>query len=543
MLRLSGIKLPVDADFSRLVEICASLSSVPIHKIMAATLKKRSLDARKKNDIHWVCTIDFVIDGDEKEILSKSRCKNLGSGDDRNFFHEAWVNAKPVIVSSRPVFVVGSGPAGLFCALTLAKAGLKPILLERGENVENRVESVGVFWKSGKLDSRTNVQFGEGGAGTFSDGKLNTGIKDPRCRTVLEQFAKCGAGDEILYEAKPHIGSDRLIGTVKALRREIEQNGGQVLFRHCLSGIETRQGKLHAITITSPDGEQTHACEALVLAPGHSARDTFQMLFESGVRLVPKPFAMGLRVEHPQELINRAQYGENYDRKHLPPADYKLSAHLANGRGVFTFCMCPGGEVVAAASEEGGVCTNGMSLSKRDGENANSALLVGVTPDDFENDHPLAGVELQRKIEKAAFQAAGGGYKAPAQLLGDFLKGVPSKTFGSVTPTYRPGVELVPPEAYLPGFITGALRGGIPLLAGRLRGFDLYDAVLTGPEARSSSPVRILRDETYQSNVRGLFPCGEGAGYAGGIMSAAVDGIKVAEAVIGEISVLSQPSP
>ena len=552
MIQISQIRLKPDSPETALHQAVYKALRLSPKDTCRIEIAKQSIDSRHKPDILYIYSVhvsDILLNGkkpvDEATWIKKLKNRDITPVTQKGYTFPA-VSRQILKEEDRPV-IIGFGPAGMFAALKLAEAGLRPIVFERGDSIGQRKKEVEAFWQGGALNTESNVQFGEGGAGTFSDGKLNTAIKDPtgRIHEVLRIFAEFGADSRILYVNKPHIGTDVLAKVVQNIRKKITACGGEVHFQTKLTAIHEKDGAVNGITVfdRAENKSFTHACNTVCLAIGHSARDTFQMLFESGVRLVTKPFAMGLRVEHPQELINRAQYGENYDRKHLPPADYKLSAHLANGRGVFTFCMCPGGEVVAAASEEGGVCTNGMSLSKRDGENANSALLVGVTPDDFENDHPLAGVELQRKIEKAAFQAAGGGYKAPAQLLGDFLKGVPSKTFGSVTPTYRPGVELVPPEAYLPGFITGALRGGIPLLAGRLRGFDLYDAVLTGPEARSSSPVRILRDETYQSNVRGLFPCGEGAGYAGGIMSAAVDGIKVAEAVIGEISVLSQPSP
>ena len=535
MLRLTGIKLPSNTDFSDIRSICAKELKSNKSNILLAKLVKKSLDARKKGQIHWVCNIDFSINVNEKEFISKYRSKKLAFAADRNFWDDTLIEKNTAISSKSSIVVVGSGPAGLFCALILSKNGLNPILIERGDCVEKRTQKVNAFWNTGNFDLTTNVQFGEGGAGTFSDGKLNTGIKDPRCRFVLEEFANHGAGEEILYDAKPHIGSDRLIGTVKGIREEIIKNGGQVLFNHRLCDISVKNNNIAGITVDSPSGKIKFPCENLVLALGHSARDTFEMLFKKGINMIQKPFAVGVRAEHPQELINISQYGENYDKDSLPPADYKLSTHLSNGRGVYTFCMCPGGQVVAAASEQGSVCTNGMSLSARNGKNANSAILVNVTPEDFKDDHPLSGMYFQRKIEKAAFEAAGRDYSAPIQLLGDFLGNKPSSKIGNTVPSYKPSVKFVRLEEYLPGFVTDSLRTGIPELAKKLHGFDLYDAVLTGPETRSSSPIRMVRNENCVSNIGGIYPCGEGAGYAGGIMSAAVDGIRIAEAVVKNI--------
>lgn len=510
MLRLSNIKAEYNEDIiSKVKKIVPSATEIKI--------AKRSVDARKKSNVHYVYSVDIETPN-EKSLLKKFKNATVISKKEYEFPKGDKIK--------KPILIAGAGPAGLMCALVLSQNGYKVILAERGKSIEKRIKDVEKFRKSGILDVNSNVQFGEGGAGTFSDGKLTTGIKDFRIKKVLDEFYRHGAPEEILYDSKPHIGTDKLCEVVRSIRNEIIKNGSEVVFESCVTDIKIKDGAVCAVVINDDYEIET---DRLVLAVGHSARDTFEMLLEKKVPMEQKAFSIGGRIEHSQEMIDKSMYGDFYDK--FPHASYKLWTHTNKGRGVYTFCMCPGGEVIASASEEGGVVTNGMSNYDREGKNANSAVLVNVNPEDFGTDHVLGGMYLQRSIEQKAFAVAGSGYKAPAQSVGGFL-GISGEDECKIEPTYKPGVRYCNIDDILPEYICEAMKEGIKSFDKKLKGFANPNAVITVPETRSSSPVRIIRNDECQSEICGLFPCGEGAGYAGGITSAAVDGIRVAEMVV-----------
>ncbi|MBI3479829.1 MAG: NAD(P)/FAD-dependent oxidoreductase [Nitrosomonadales bacterium] len=528
MLRLTEIKLPLGHPEGDIRAAIIKRLGIAEDELISHVVFKRGVDARKSHAILYTYTLDVAL-RDEAAILArfKNDAHVKTSPDTRYHF----VAQAPQNLSSRPV-VIGMGPAGLFAGLLLAQMGFRPLILERGKAVRERTQDTWGLWRKGVLNPESNVQFGEGGAGTFSDGKLYSQIKDPRflSRKVLEEFVKASAPEEILYESHPHIGTFKLVGMVERMRATIESLGGEIRFGCRVDDIEIEKGQVTGVMLAS--GERI-ATSHLVLAVGHSARDTFEMIHKRGIYIEAKPFSIGFRIEHPQSLIDRARYGKNAGNPQLGAADYKLVHHASNGRSVYSFCMCPGGTVVAATSEPGRVVTNGMSQYSRNERNANAGIVVGITPEQDYPGDPLAGVEFQRRWESRAFELGGKNYQAPGQLVGDFLAGRPSTQFGEVLPSYAPGVHLTDLSTALPDYAIEAIREALPAFAKQINGFDLADAVLTGVETRTSSPIRIKRNkDDYQSiNTSGLYPTGEGAGYAGGILSAAVDGIEVAEAV------------
>ena len=528
MLRLNEIRLPLDHSPNALREAIIKRLQIAPESLQGFNVTRRGFDARKKSAILFVYSLDVDVTDEMRLIQKFSADHNIKPTPNTEY---TFVTRAPAGLKSRPV-IIGTGPCGFMAGLILAQMGFKPLILERGKEVRQRTKDTWALWRDHKLNRESNVQFGEGGAGTFSDGKLHTQTKDPRHlgMKVLREFVKAGAPEEILFVSKPHVGTFRLVGMVEKIREEIISLGGEFRFDCRVTDVEIDNGQVRGVTLA--DGEQI-ASDHVIFAIGHSARDTFQMLFDRGVYVEAKPFSVGFRIEHPQAIIDQCRFGDFAGHPDLGAADYKLVHHCKNGRSVYSFCMCPGGTVVAAASEAGHVVTNGMSQYSRNERNANSGIVVGITPADFTSDHPLAGIELQRQLESHAFELGGGNYDAPGQLVGDFLKGRPSTALGSVQPSYTPGVHLTDLSSALPEYAIQAIREALPAFNRKIKGFAMFDAVLTGVETRTSSPVRIKRNrDDYQSiNTQGLYPGGEGAGYAGGILSAAVDGIELAEAV------------
>ena len=532
VLRIHQLKLPLDAqpDEETLRRLCARQLRISEKQLRTVRLQKRSVDARDKGDVHFSLTVDATASDPKTEAAIAARFRPnqvtiIASPKPAESVME--LKLPPWSRSARPV-VVGAGPAGLFCALTLARRGARPLLMERGQPVEQRVQDVERLEQQGLLNEESNVLFGEGGAGAFSDGKLTCGLNSPHIQTVLQTLYQCGAPESILTAQKPHVGTDVLRQVLVCARQRLIELGGEVRFGCKVTGLSLRDGKVSGVKYVSSRENKAEEgffeTDTVFLAIGHSARDTCRWLYALGLPMEQKPFAIGARIEHPQSLIDRGQYGPAAGHPALPPAEYKLNVPTPDKRGVYTFCMCPGGRVIAAVSEPDGVNVNGMSLHARDGENANAALLVGVRPEDFGSEHPLAGIEFQRRIEQAAFRAAGG-FRAVSQKVGDLLQGRETKELGAVRPTYLPGVVPGDLRCCLPDFVLDNYRLALPQLGRRLHGFDWAEALLTGPETRSSSPLRMLRNERRESPIGGVYPLGEGAGYAGGIVSAAVDGL------------------
>tara|TARA_R110001583_G_scaffold24563_2_gene89919 strand:+ start:184760 stop:186373 length:1614 start_codon:yes stop_codon:yes gene_type:complete len=530
MLRITELRLPLDHPEEALRSAIIERLGIAATDLLAFTVFKRSYDARKAASLSFIYTIDLTLQNEAGVLKRFAGDRHINPAPDTGYH---FVGQAPATVAHRPV-VVGFGPCGIFAALILAQMGFRPLVLERGKAVRERTKDTWGLWRKNVLNPESNVQFGEGGAGTFSDGKLYSQIKDPKHygRKVLTEFVKAGAPEEIMYVSKPHIGTFRLVGMVETMRAEIEALGGEIRFQQRVTDLRIEDGQVRAVVLA---GGEEIPCDHVVLALGHSARDTVEMLHERGVFMEAKPFSVGFRIEHPQSLIDRARLGKYAGHPLLGAADYKIVHHAQNGRSVYSFCMCPGGTVVAATSEPNRVVTNGMSQYSRNERNANAGIVVGITPEDYPGG-PLAGIALQRELESRAFELGGGTYEAPGQLVGDFIAGRPSTALGSVEPSYKPGVKLGDLSTALPDYAIEAIREALPAFERQIKGFSMHDAVLTGVETRTSSPVRVTRGENYQSlNVKGLYPAGEGAGYAGGILSAGVDGIRVAEALAKDI--------
>ena len=520
MIRISNIKIYEDLENDKLIDFIAKKYKINIKDIIEYHIVKKSIDARKKDNVHYNYSVDLKLNNENKYKKS-DKVKEPKLPD-----------IKINNLNNKKVIVVGSGPSGLFSALTLIQNGISPAVIEQGSPVEEREKQVEIFRKTGKLDTLSNVQFGEGGAGTFSDGKLTTGIHSPFCKKVLEEFVYFGAPEEILYLAKPHIGTDKLIKVIKNMREYIISKGGKFLFNTKVIDFNINNNKISSVVCKDKNSTYEIKCSHVILAIGHSSRDTFELLYQNGMMMEKKNFSVGVRIEHLQEMINQAQYGEN-PKLQLPPAEYKLAYHSPSGRSCYTFCMCPGGTVIASSSEKNTIVTNGMSTYLRNGKNANSALLVNVTPEDFTDSSPLAGIYFQKELEEKAFILGGSNYYAPIQKVEDFLNNQKSSTIGLVIPSYLPGTTLSNLNEILPEFLSSTLKEGILYFDKKLKGFAHPDSILIGVETRSSSPVKIPRNTKFVSNIEGIYPCGEGAGYAGGIMSAAVDGIKTSLSILG----------
>lgn len=530
MIRITNLAAPLEYDMEMLKASAAEKLHIGRSKIMEMHIVRRSLYECDNNEFVYKFTVDVIIEND-KDFILHHKDKDISISEELTY------SIRNVNLTGRPV-VVGSGPAGLFASLILAQSGTDPILLERGPDVDSRIKSIEKFMSSGELDINSNVQFGEGGAGTFSDGKLKTGKIDSRKFKILSEFIEAGANPEIMYLDKPHLGTDNLKTIVKNIRRKIISLGADVRFSSKVTQLIIENGSVKGVVVCKDNEEYRIYSENIILAIGHSARDTFTQLYSQGVLMESKGFGVGIRIEHPQSYIDKIRYGKFASHPSLEPADYRLVSHLSNGRSVYTFCMCPGGTVIPATSDTGSVVTNGMSMYERSGINANTALLVSVSKEDFPSSHPLAGMYYQQKLESLAFSAGGGGYRAPVQRLEDFMQNRMSTGFGDVTPTYRPGTTFALHDSYLPEFITSSLRKAVIDMDEWMKGFYYPDALMTGVETRSTSPVRMTRTEDHEAiGIKGLYPCGEGAGYSGGIISSAVDGILCAEQILKDKSI------
>ncbi len=525
IIRIEEIQLGLDDNEEILKSKVSKILAISEKEILSYTIIKKAIDSRKKHNILFIYSLDVKVK--DTKAIKKWNKRHRARIQEPFIYKE-----KPANKTNKKIVIVGSGPCGLFATLLLAKAGLNPLLIERGKDVDSRIKDIDKFSDTGVLNPKSNIQFGEGGAGTFSDGKLYTLINDPRSKYIFSELIKAGAPEEIAWSASPHVGTDKLREVIKNLRNQIIKYGGKVKFETCLTDLVIENNKLKAIIVNDIDKIPV---DELILATGHSSRDTYKMLYERQLKMNQKPFAIGVRIEHHTEMINKSQYGDNYEHPKLPTAKYKLVQHLEDKRPVYTFCMCPGGYVMGATSEENAVVTNGMSKYAQDGENSNSALLVPIKVSDFASDNPLAGIEFQQKWEKKAFIAGGSDYSAPVQLVGDFLEKRASTEIKKVKPSYKPGVKPTSLDSCLPDYVLESLREALPLLDNKIKGFAHPEAILTGVETRSSSTIRIERNEGFESNIAGIYPAGEGAGHAGGIVSSAIDGMKVAEMIIEEL--------